>query len=169
VSPKVFRVAPHFNPICFAQSPPLHTNIGGPKGETLHHPIESSILGSLHKLTFFCAGPIKLTHCKKKRKKKRVGLARHPRLINMKQNNRYPSSWEAVLAQAQNGDKQFLQIKVPCSQWKAQHGLMRGPVFFFWGRRGGGVFFFFPPCFHHVSYMFLWGSQRIPQVLNLFH
>jgi len=103
VSPNVFWVASHFNPRCFAQSPPLHTYIGGPKGEALHLPTESSILGSLHKFNFFCDGPIKLTHCNIKK----VGLVRYPQLINMKQNNRYPSSWEAVLAQAKNGCKQF--------------------------------------------------------------
>ncbi len=32
-SPKVFPIAPHFNPICFAQSPPLLTHIGWAKGE----------------------------------------------------------------------------------------------------------------------------------------
>jgi hypothetical protein len=32
-SPRVFPIAPGFNPICFAQSPPLLTYIGGPKGE----------------------------------------------------------------------------------------------------------------------------------------
>jgi hypothetical protein len=30
-SPKVFPIIPHSNPICFAQSPPLQTYIGGPK------------------------------------------------------------------------------------------------------------------------------------------
>ncbi len=34
--PRVFPIAPHFNPICFAQSPPLLTNIGGPNGDALH-------------------------------------------------------------------------------------------------------------------------------------
>ncbi len=52
-SPKVFPIAPHFNPICFAQSPPLLTFVAGPKGEALHLSIESSILGSLHSLNFF--------------------------------------------------------------------------------------------------------------------
>jgi hypothetical protein len=58
------------------------------------------------------------------------------------------------LAQAKNGDKQFWKIKVPYSQWKAQHGLMRGAVFFFLRRGGGGIFSFFsyvpyefPICF----------------------
>jgi hypothetical protein len=37
----------------FAQSPPLLTYIGGPKGEALHLSIESSILGSLHSFNFF--------------------------------------------------------------------------------------------------------------------
>ncbi len=39
-SPRVFPIAPHFNPIFFAQSPPLLS-------------IESSILGSLHRFNFF--------------------------------------------------------------------------------------------------------------------
>jgi len=54
-SPRVFPVAPHFNPMGFAQSPPLLTYIGGPKGEALHLSIESSILGSLHSFNFFFA------------------------------------------------------------------------------------------------------------------
>jgi hypothetical protein len=36
---------------------------------------------------------------------------------------------------------------------KAQHGLMKGPVFLFGGRRGEGSFAF-PPCSHHVPYVF---------------
>jgi hypothetical protein len=51
-SPRVFPIAPHFNPMGFAQSPPLLTYIGGPKGEALHLSIESSILGSLHSFNF---------------------------------------------------------------------------------------------------------------------
>jgi hypothetical protein len=51
-SPRVFPIAPHFNPICFAQSSPLLTYIGGPKGEALHLYIESSILGGLHSFNF---------------------------------------------------------------------------------------------------------------------
>ncbi len=52
-SPRVFPIAPHFNPISFAQSPPLLTYIGGPKGEALHLSVESSILGSLLVSTLF--------------------------------------------------------------------------------------------------------------------
>ncbi len=77
-SPRVFPITPCFNPICFAQSPPLLTYIGGPKGEALHLTIESSILGSLHRLNFF----LQWANCPKKK----VGLVRHPQLINMKQN-----------------------------------------------------------------------------------
>ncbi len=44
VRPWVFPIAPHFNPICFAQSPPLLTYITGPKGEALHLSIESFLL-----------------------------------------------------------------------------------------------------------------------------
>jgi hypothetical protein len=50
-SPRVFPIAPRFNPICFAQSPPLLTYITGPKGEAIHHS-ESSILGSLNSFLF---------------------------------------------------------------------------------------------------------------------
>jgi hypothetical protein len=35
-STRVFPIALSFNPICFAQSPPLLTYIGAPKGEALH-------------------------------------------------------------------------------------------------------------------------------------
>jgi hypothetical protein len=52
-SPRLFPIAPHFNPTCLAQSPPLHTYIGEPKGEALHLSIESSILGYLHSFNFF--------------------------------------------------------------------------------------------------------------------
>jgi hypothetical protein len=47
-SPRTFPIAPHFNPISFAQSPPVLTYITGPKGEALQLPKESSTLGSLH-------------------------------------------------------------------------------------------------------------------------
>jgi len=43
VFPWVFPIALDFKPICFAQSPPLLTFIGGPKGEAPHLSIESSI------------------------------------------------------------------------------------------------------------------------------
>jgi hypothetical protein len=56
--PNVFLIAPHFNPICFTQSLPLLTYIGGPKGETLHPSIVSCILGSLYSFNcFFVMGP----------------------------------------------------------------------------------------------------------------
>jgi hypothetical protein len=55
-------------------------------GEALQLSIESSILVSLHSFNFFCDGPIKLAHYKKRKKKKKVELARHPQLINTEQN-----------------------------------------------------------------------------------
>ncbi len=57
-SSRVFLIAPRFNPIYFAQSPPLLTYVGGPKGEAVHLSMESSILGSLHgfQLFFFVMG-----------------------------------------------------------------------------------------------------------------
>ncbi len=65
-SSMVFPITPHFNPICFAQSPPLLTYIPGPKGEALHLSLESPTLGSLHSFNFFLNGPTKLAHCKKR-------------------------------------------------------------------------------------------------------
>jgi len=52
-SPWVFPIAPCFNPKCFAQSFPLLTYIGAPKGEALHLSIEFFILESLHSFNFF--------------------------------------------------------------------------------------------------------------------
>jgi hypothetical protein len=70
VFPRVFPIAPRFNPICFAQSPPLLTYIAGAKGEALHLSIESSILGRLHSFNFFFVmGESNWLIAKKKRKK----------------------------------------------------------------------------------------------------
>jgi len=54
---RVFPIAPPFNSICFAQSPPILTyiGVGGPKGEALHLSIESSILRSVHSFNFVFA------------------------------------------------------------------------------------------------------------------
>ncbi len=51
--PNAFPIAPRFHPICFAQSPPLLTYIGGPKGKALYLFTESFILGNLHNFNFF--------------------------------------------------------------------------------------------------------------------
>jgi hypothetical protein len=60
-----------FCPIHFAKSPPLLTYICGPKGEALHLSIESFYFGGASIVsTFFCDGPIKITHCKKINKNK---------------------------------------------------------------------------------------------------
>jgi hypothetical protein len=82
-SPRVFPIAPRFNPICFAQSPPLLTYIGGPKGKALYLYIESSILGAFHRFNFFLWWA---NHIGSLQKKKKVGLVRHPQPINIKQN-----------------------------------------------------------------------------------
>ncbi len=77
-----FPIAPRFNPICFAQSPPILTYIGGPKGEALHLSIESSILGSLHSFNSFLWWANQIDSLQKTK----VGLVRHPQLIDIKQN-----------------------------------------------------------------------------------
>ncbi len=51
--PSLFPIAPGFNPICFAQSPPLLTYLAGPKGQVFPPPTESSILESIHSFNFF--------------------------------------------------------------------------------------------------------------------
>ncbi len=83
--PRVFPIAPGFNPRCFAQSPPLLTCIDGPKGEAIYHSIESFYFGEPPIVsTFFCNGPIKLTHCPPPKKKSWTCEA-PPTIINMKQ------------------------------------------------------------------------------------
>jgi hypothetical protein len=78
---RVFPIAPHFNPICFGQSPTLLIYISGQKGEVFHLSIEPSILGEPSWFQhFFCNGAIKITQCKIPIK---VGLVCHPQLINI--------------------------------------------------------------------------------------
>jgi hypothetical protein len=82
-SPRLLPIAPRFNPLCFAHSPPLLAYIAGPKGEALHYSIEISILGSLHRFKFFAMSQSNWLFAKNKLK---VELVRDPILINMKQN-----------------------------------------------------------------------------------
>jgi hypothetical protein len=121
-SPKMFPIAPHPNPICFAQSPSLLTYIAGPKGEALHLSRESSIMGSLHNSIFLWPWANQIGSLQKQK----VGLVRHPWLINMEQ-NKYPRIGimcfvegcfvEGVLAEAQKWWQQCLGIEYACSQW----------------------------------------------------
>jgi hypothetical protein len=77
-----------------------------------------------------------------------------------------PTVCPTPLAHAKNCDKQLHQANV-----KAQHALMRSPVFFLWegrGTCGKGIFVFslvlnvFPLCSHGVSKVSL-SSQFVPQ------
>jgi len=67
--------------MCFAQSPPLLTYIAGPMGEALHLSLESSIWGASIVSTFFVMSQSNWLIAKEKNKK--VGLVRHPQLINI--------------------------------------------------------------------------------------
>jgi len=88
-SPRLFPIAPHFNLMCFAQSPPLLTYIAGPMGEALHLSLESSIWGTSIVSTFFVMSQSNWLIAKEKNKK--VGLVRHPQLINIwNRTNKYP-------------------------------------------------------------------------------
>jgi len=71
---------------------------------------------------------------------------------------RYPSSEEGGISPGEKWWQTVLETKVACSQWKAQHALMRCPIFFFL-RRGEGFFFCFFPCSHLVPYVFPLRSQ----------
>jgi hypothetical protein len=82
----MFPIAPHFYPICFAQSSPHFTYISRPKGM---HPIfrYKFLLWRVFKVSviFLGDGPIKMIHCpkkKEKKKKKKVELGRHPHPSN---------------------------------------------------------------------------------------
>jgi hypothetical protein len=83
-STRVFPLAPCFNPICFAQSPPLFTYIAGLKGEALHRMFY--VLGASLVWTFF----LQWTNQIDSLQKRKFGLTRHPQLIDMKQ-NKYPN------------------------------------------------------------------------------
>jgi len=87
-STRVFPIAPLFNPICFAQSPPILTYIAGPKGQALHFSIESSIflVASMGSTFLFAMGQSSWLTANKIE----LGLMRHPQLINMKQ-TKYPN------------------------------------------------------------------------------
>ncbi len=67
--PMLFRIAPQFNAICFAQSPPLLTYILGPKGEALHLSIEFSIVWGASIVSAFIIG-IAQPNCLIAKKKK---------------------------------------------------------------------------------------------------
>jgi hypothetical protein len=81
-SPKVLPIAPCFNLICCAHNPPLLTKGGGtPSFNRIFNFGGASTVSS-----FFCNGAIKITHFKKK-----VGLMKHPQLININHTKRWIS------------------------------------------------------------------------------
>jgi hypothetical protein len=81
--------------------------------------------------------------------------------------NKYPQFIMDVLAQAKNGDKQFLNIEISCSQWErlSMHSNCLDLFSFkFWGE--GADFFPFFLCSQHVPFkfpIFSLGSQCVPQ------
>ncbi len=108
-----FPIAPCFNPICFAQSPPLLTYIAGPKVEELHLSIEFSIFGRLRSFNFFLPWANQI-------KQKNVGLMRGK-------------------GQAKNGDELFWEEKFHATKGKAQTHT-EGALHFFLLSLGGGGF-----------------------------
>jgi hypothetical protein len=80
-SPRVFPIAPRFSPVWFAHS------LGGPKGEGTPAFHRIFYFESLHSFNLFLQWANQIGSLQKKKK---VGLVRHPQLINMKQ-NKYPN------------------------------------------------------------------------------
>jgi hypothetical protein len=69
------------------------------------------------------------------------------------------------LAQAKNGDKQFWKLKfLHAANEKAQHALMRGPVFFFGGGEEGWIRGFHSPPPRFVPNVFPWGSLSFQEI-----
>jgi len=71
-----------------------------------------------------------------------------------------------VLAQAKNGDEQFWNIEISCSQWEGSACTQSALIFFLLSFGclgvGGRGFFSFFLCSQHVPFKFL-GSQCVPQ------
>jgi hypothetical protein len=132
-------------PICFAQSPPLFTYIGGPKGEALHLSIESSIFGSLHSFNFFLLWANQI-------QQKKVRLVRGK-------------------GQAKNRDEFFWEEKFHVANGKAQ-AHTEGALHFFLLSLGGGGFrggyFSVFPGSHYVPFKLPSYPQNFPQVFNVF-
>jgi hypothetical protein len=63
---------------------PLFTYIVGPKGATIHLSIKSFVLGHLHNFNLFLGWANEIGSLQKTK----VGLVKHPQLINMKQKNK---------------------------------------------------------------------------------
>ncbi len=111
-SPRVFPIAPCFNPLCFAQSPPFLTYICGPKGRHSIFPQDVLLWGASIVSTFlFVMGQSNST--------KKVGLVRGK-------------------TQAKNGDELFQEEKFHAATGKAQ-ARTQGALHFFlfsWGVGG---------------------------------
>ncbi len=67
-------------------------------------------------------------------KKKRVGLVRHPQLINMKHNK-----YTQLISPSWKSWSTVLKIEISCSQWQSSACTTRGLSFNFWvlGEKGG--------------------------------
>ncbi len=119
-SPWVFSIAPCFNPICFAQSPPLLTYIGGRKGEALHLSIESS--------NFWEASGFQL--------------------LDMGQSNSTKKKVIFVggKGRAKNGDELFWEEKFPAANGKARAHAKGALHFSVWGRGFRRGYFSVFPC-----------------------
>ncbi len=144
-SPKVFPIAPHFIRVCFAQSPPLLTYLGGPKGEALHLSQNLLFWGAFIVSTFFLQWANQIGSLQQQKK---VALMRQPQLINMKHVIKYPRfvgcSLRGVLAQAKIGDQLFWEEKFHATNGKAQACTQGALLFILLSFVGKGFFFIFP-------------------------
>jgi hypothetical protein len=163
-SPRVFPIAPHFNHICFAESPPLLTYRKA--GHSIF-PLKLLYRGSLHSFNFFFllwANQIGSLQ------KKKSWPCDTPQLINMEQNkypqlSRYyvPKFLPLPLTQAKTWWQTVLQIEISCSQWEVPACTHDGPWFFLFGGGVGRVFFFLDLyCSQCVLNMFSSCSFEVP-------
>jgi hypothetical protein len=81
--------------------------------------------------------------------------------------NKYPQFIMGVLAQAKNGDEQFWNIEISCSQWEGSACTQSALIFFFqvWGG-DKRIFFKNSSVPKHVPFKFPMGSHQVPNVFS---
>jgi hypothetical protein len=120
------------------------------KGGGTHLSVESSILGSLHSFNFFFFFFFAMGQSNWLiSKRKKVGLVRHPQLVNYETEISIPGFSQIsapVISPCQKWWQTVLEIEISCSQWEASACTHDEPCFCLLGvggGGGGGVFFFF--------------------------
>ncbi len=145
-----FPLFPMF-PMCSPKSSPSHLYRCAKGGGTL----------SFHRIFYF-GKPPQSNWLISKRKK--VGLVRHPQLINYETEISIPGFsqiYAPVISPGQKWWQTVLEREISCSQWEASACTHDEPCFCLLGEGGGRHFLFFflvpnvfPTCSHHVPLRF---------------